>query len=67
MQLKISRFLHILLELSDFVKHCEYLLSEFHCQLFKIFQFKLITADLHFQVNFMFIYSFIVNINLYSY
>uniref|UniRef100_A0A2H8TYU6 WASH complex subunit 7 n=1 Tax=Melanaphis sacchari TaxID=742174 RepID=A0A2H8TYU6_9HEMI len=47
---KISKFLQILLELSNFVKHCEYLLSEIHCQFVKIFEFQLITADIHFQV-----------------
>ncbi|XP_025203475.1 WASH complex subunit 4 isoform X2 [Melanaphis sacchari] len=46
---KISKFLQILLELSNFVKHCEYLLSEIHCQFVKIFEFQLITADIHFQ------------------
>lgn len=47
---KISKFLHILLELSNFVQHCEYLLSEIHCQFFNIYEFQLITADIHFQV-----------------
>ncbi|CAI6354546.1 unnamed protein product [Macrosiphum euphorbiae] len=46
---KISKFLQILLELSNFVKHCEYLLSEIHCQFINIFEFQLITADIHFQ------------------
>ncbi|VVC44144.1 Hypothetical protein CINCED_3A019506 [Cinara cedri] len=48
-QVKISKFLHILLELSNFVKHCEYLLVEIHGQLVNIFEFQLITADIHFQ------------------
>lgn len=50
LQVKISKFLHILLELSNFVRHCEYLLSEIHLQLVNIFEFQLITADIHFQV-----------------
>jgi len=49
-QVKISKFLQILLELSNFVKHCEYLLSEIHCKFINIFEFQLITADIHFQV-----------------
>lgn len=49
-QVKISKFLHILLELSNFVKHSEYLLVEIHCQLANVFEFQLITADIHFQV-----------------
>lgn len=49
-QVKISKFLQILLELSNFVRHCEYLLSEIHCQIINIFQYQLITADIHFQV-----------------
>lgn len=49
-QVKISKFLQILLELSNFVKHCEYLLSEIHCQFINVFEFQLITADIHFQV-----------------
>lgn len=49
-QIKISKFLQILLELSNFVRHCEYLLSEIHCQVGNIFEFQLITADIHFQV-----------------
>lgn len=57
-QVKISKFLHILLELSNFVKHCEYLLSEIHCQLVNIFEFQLITADIHFQVKNKFLIEF---------
>lgn len=49
-QVKISKFLQMLLELSNFVRHCEYLLSEIHCQVLNIFEFQLITADIHFQV-----------------
>lgn len=49
-QVKTSKFLHILLELSNFVRHCEYLLSEIHCQFISIFEFQLMTADIHFQV-----------------
>lgn len=49
-QVKISKFLQILLELSNFIKHCEYLLSEIHCQFINVFEFQLITADIHFQV-----------------
>lgn len=49
-QVKISKFLQILLELSNFVRHCEYLLSEIHCQIINLFEYQLITADIHFQV-----------------
>ncbi|XP_050529563.1 WASH complex subunit 4 isoform X2 [Daktulosphaira vitifoliae] len=46
---KVSQLLHILLGLSNFIKHCEYLLSEIHCQFINIFEFKSITAGIHFQ------------------
>jgi len=58
-QVKISKFLQILLELSNFVKHCEYLLSEIHCQFINIFEFQLITADIHFQVKNIIFFMFI--------
>ncbi|XP_050426323.1 WASH complex subunit 4 [Adelges cooleyi] len=48
-QIKISKFLQILLELSSFVKHCEYLLSEIHCQFINVFELRSIIADIHFQ------------------
>lgn len=57
-QIKISKFLQILLELSNFVRYCKYLLSEIHCQVVNIFEFQLITADIHFQVKQIFLLFF---------